>query len=96
MTKTGPSLKPFTIGRAEHPLITQRDLHMPAPQWRRTLIGMWLAVACFTFIGIDSMAVRSWLLLVVCGVIPPAMLLWAWNEDRPLPIESLSARRERR
>ena len=96
MTKTGRYLKSFNIDWGEHRLITQRGLHMPASQWRRTAICIWLAASCFTFIGIDSMAVRSWLLLLVCGVIPPAMLLWAWNEDRPLPIESLSARRERR
>lgn len=69
---------------------------MSAPQWRWSVIGVWLALACVTFVGIDSMALRSWLLLLVVGVIPPAMLLWAWNEDRPLPIGSLRPRRERR
>jgi len=69
---------------------------MSAPRWRWSLIGVWLALTCLTFIGIDSMVLRSWLLLLVVGVLPPAMLLWAWNEDRPLPIESLRPRRERR
>ena len=67
---------------------------MSAPRWRWSVIGVWLALACITFIGIDSMSLRSWLLLLVVGIIPPAMLLWAWNEDRPVPIGSLSARRK--
>ena len=66
---------------------------MSAPRWRWSVIGVWLAVTGVIFIGIDSMAVRSWLLLLVFGFIPPAMLLWAWNDDRPLPIGSLSRRR---
>ena len=68
---------------------------MSAPRWRWSLIGVWLALTCVTFIAIDSMVIRSWLLLLVVGVIPPLMLLWSWNEDRPLPIESLSGRRKR-
>lgn len=68
---------------------------MSAPRWRWFVIGVWLALACITFVALDSMALRSWLLLFVVGVIPPAMLLWAWNEDRPLPIGSLRSRRER-
>ena len=75
---------------------TQGVLEMSAPRWRWSLIGVWLALTCLTFIGIDSMVLRSWLLLLVVGFLPPAMLLWAWNEDRPLPIESLRPRRERR
>ena len=66
---------------------------MSAPQWRWSLIGAWLALTAIAFIAIDSMALRSWLLLLVFGVIPPTMLLWAWNEDRPLPIASLRGRR---
>lgn len=69
---------------------------MSNPRWRWSLIGIWLTVTCITFIAIDSMAVRSWLLLLVVGLIPPAMLLWAWNEDRPLPIESLHGQRKSR
>jgi hypothetical protein len=64
---------------------------MSAPQWRWSLIGVWIALTCLTFIVIDSMADRSWL-LAVFGVIPPAMLLWLWNEDRPLLIGSLRRR----
>ena len=60
-----------------------------AQRWRWSLIGVWIALACITFIAIGSMAARSWLLLVVFGTIPPAMLLWLWNEDRPLLIGSL-------
>jgi len=67
---------------------------MSAPRWRWSLIGVWLALACITFIASDSMVVRSWLLLLVFGLIPPAMLLWGWNEGRPLPIESLRERRK--
>ncbi|HET9191838.1 MAG TPA: hypothetical protein VFD64_10475 [Gemmatimonadaceae bacterium] len=69
---------------------------MSTSHWRWSLIGVWLAFACVTFIVINSMAVRSWLLLLVFGLIPPAMLLWAWNEDRPLPIGSLHGPRKQR
>jgi hypothetical protein len=58
------------------------------------LIGVWLVLTSITFTAINSMAVRSWLLLLVFSVIPPAMLLWAWNEDRPLPLGSLGGRRK--
>ena len=73
--------------------MTRFNLHMSAPRWRWSVIGVWLAVTCAAFIAIESTAVRSWLLLLVVGLIPPAMLLWAWNEDRPLPIGSLSRKR---
>ena len=69
---------------------------MSAPRWRWSLIGAWLALTCVTFIAFDSTAIRSWLVLLVFGVIPPAMLLWAWNEDRPMPIGSLLGRRKQR
>ena len=62
---------------------------MSALYWRWSLIGAWCSLCCFTFVAMDSMAARSWLLLVVFGVIPPAMLLWLWNEDRPLLLGSL-------
>ena len=65
---------------------------MSPPQWRWSLIGVWLALSCITFIAIDSLVARSWLLLLVFGVVPPAMLLWLWNEDRPLLIGSLCRR----
>lgn len=62
---------------------------MSAPRWRFYLIGLWVALSCLTFVWIGSVAVRSWLLLLVGGVIPPAMLLWLWNEDGPQLIGSL-------
>ena len=68
---------------------------MSAPQWRWFLIGACVALTCVTFIAIDSIPARSWLLLLVFAVIPPAMLLWLWNDDRPLPIGSLYARKQR-
>lgn len=65
---------------------------MSAPQWRWSVIALWIAVTCITFAAIDSMAVRSWLLLLMAAVTPPAMLLWFWNEDRPVPIGALRRR----
>lgn len=67
---------------------------MSAPQWRWSLIGVWLALSCITFLVIDSLVARSWLLLLVFGVVPPVMLLWLWNEDRPLLIGSLGRRQK--
>lgn len=62
---------------------------MSAPEWRGWLITGWLALTLLTFLVIDNGELRSWLLLLVFGFIPPAMLTWLWNEDRPLPMESL-------
>src|SRR5687768_16623475 len=53
------------------------------------------ALTLMTFVAIDSMAARSWLLQLVFGFVPPAMLLWLWNEDQPLPIGSLHRRQKR-
>ena len=67
---------------------------MSGPQWRGWLINAWVAVTCITFVVIDNGELRSWLLLLVFGLIPPAMLMWLWNEDQPRPIESLRVGRE--
>ena len=67
---------------------------MSAPQWRWFLIGLWIALTCMTFAAVDSPTARSWLVLVVFGLIPPAMLLWLWNEDRPLLVGSLGRRQK--
>jgi hypothetical protein len=68
---------------------------MSALRWRWSLIAVWIALACMTFIANNGVASRSWLLLVVFVAIPPAMLLWLWNEDRPLLIGSLHRRQTR-
>lgn len=68
---------------------------MSAPRWRWSVIGVWVALISMIFIGIDSMAARSWLLLLVFGFVPPAMLLWLWNEDQPVLIGSLHRRQKR-
>ena len=65
---------------------------MSAPRWRWSLIGVWFTLACIVFAASNDMAPRSWLLLLVCGLIPPAMLLWLWTEDGPLPLASLHTR----
>jgi hypothetical protein len=69
---------------------------MSASRWRWSLMAAWFALACLTFIVLDSTAARSWLLLLAYGVVPPAMLLWLWNEDGPLPVESLRRRQSQR
>ena len=62
---------------------------MSAPQLRWSVIGVWLATCCIGFWAVDSMTARSWLLLIVSGIIPPLMLLWLWNEQRPVLMGSL-------
>jgi hypothetical protein len=62
---------------------------MSVLRWRWLLISVWVAVACITFVWVGSMATRSWLLLLVSGIIPPAMLLWLWKEDGPELLGSL-------
>lgn len=68
---------------------------MSTLQWRWSLISLWVALSCVTFAAIDSMAARSWLVLLVSGVIPPAMLLWLWNDEQPVLIGSLHRRQKR-
>ena len=68
---------------------------MSALRWRWSLIGVWFALTVIAFVAIDSTATRSWLLLLVFGFVPPAMMLWLWNEDRPLLIGSLHRRQKR-
>jgi hypothetical protein len=54
-------------------------------QWPWFAIAAWFALACITFISVDSMAARSWLLLLVAGALPPTMLPWLCDEERPRP-----------
>ena len=69
---------------------------MSTPQWRYLAIAVWVVLVCVTFVWIGSVALRSWLLLVVSAVIPPAMLLWLWNEDGPQLLGTLRAGADRR
>ena len=69
---------------------------MSPPHWRVLVIGTWVALACLTFIWIGSLAARSWSILLVSGIVPPAMLLWLWNEDRPQLLGTLTERGPRR
>lgn len=69
---------------------------MSAPRWRWSVIGAWFALSCVTFIALDSMALRSWVWLLVCGVIPPVMLLRLWNDDQPQLLGSLPRRQQQR
>ena len=63
--------------------------YMSSPHVRLYLIGLWMAVGAMVFIGVGSWTERSWSLLFVAATIPPAMMLWFWNEDRPLNMERL-------
>jgi hypothetical protein len=67
---------------------------MTAPRLRWSLIGVWLACTCIAFFVIDNVTARSLMLLLVFAVIPPTMLLWRWNENRPLVIGSLYRRQK--
>lgn len=62
---------------------------MSAPRWRWSLIGLWIALACLAFVVFGGASPRSGWLLLVVGVVPPLMLLWLWNEDRPLLMGTL-------
>ena len=62
---------------------------MSAPRWRWSLIGIWMALACLAFLVFGSVTPRSGWLLLVFGIVPPLMLLWLWNEDRPLIMGTL-------
>jgi hypothetical protein len=57
---------------------------MSVPHWRLTLIALWLAAACVTFIMLGSVSLRGISLLVALGVIPPVMLIWLTNQDGPM------------
>jgi hypothetical protein len=62
---------------------------MSAPTWRWSLIGLWLTLAVATFVFVDISSARSWLILSIASTIPPGMMLWLWNEDRPMLIGTL-------
>lgn len=64
-------------------------------RWRWFAIGLWITVAVMAFMMIGSTANRSWLLLILIGVIPPAMLLWLWNEDGPSLLGTLRTGKDR-
>lgn len=57
---------------------------MSSPRVRWFLIGIWMVLASMVFVSLGSWTERSWLLLFVSATIPPTMMLWFWNEDRPL------------
>lgn len=67
---------------------------MSSHQWRWCLIASWIAGAAIVFIAVGSWTGRSWLLLCVIAAIPPAMMLWFWNEDRPLILEPIRVRQK--
>lgn len=68
---------------------------MSAPRWRIFVIVTWVALTCITFVWVGDVAPHNWLLLVVSGAIPPAMLLWLWNDDRPQLLGTLRERGSR-
>jgi hypothetical protein len=59
-------------------------------------VAVWMAVVALVFTTVGSWTERSWLLLFLAATIPPAMLLWFWNEDQPLVMERLQMRPRRR
>lgn len=66
---------------------------MSAPRWRRSVIGIWIALAGIGLLLIGVTA-RNVSLFLAAGVVPPVMLLWLWKtEDRPLVLGSLSSRK---
>ncbi len=65
---------------------------MSAPRRRSYLIGIWVAIACITFLALGTTTLRSASLLLAFGVIPPLMLLWLWNDERPLALGTLRQR----
>jgi hypothetical protein len=67
---------------------------MSSPQWHWYLIASWIAGAALVFIGVGGWTERSWLLLCVIAALPPAMMLWFWNEDRPLIMERIRMRQK--
>ena len=66
---------------------------MSSPRVRWCLIGIWMVLASMVFISVGSWTERSWLLLFVSATIPPTMMLWFWNEDRPLLMGAIPLRR---
>src|SRR5687768_16092796 len=71
--------------RAPRALITPlKEDAVSAPRWPWPLIGIWVALAFVSFFVVEMTTMRSWPLLLVAVTIPPAMLLWLWNEERRL------------
>jgi hypothetical protein len=64
---------------------------MSAPRWRRSVIGIWVALAGIALF-VMGMSVRNVSVFFAAGVVPPVMLLWLWNEDQPMLLGSLNSR----
>jgi hypothetical protein len=76
----------------DHPA---KEFFMSAPRWRLLAIATWVVLTCITSVWVGSAAPRIWLLLLVFGAVPPAMLLWLWNDDRPQVLGTLRERARR-
>jgi hypothetical protein len=56
---------------------------------RHSLTVTWIGLLLVAFALVDISTVRSWLTLIVLAVVPPLMLLWLWNDDKPVILGAL-------
>jgi hypothetical protein len=65
---------------------------MSVQRWRWSVIGIWVTLACIALFT-TGITARTMSVFLAGGIVPPAMLLWLWNEDRPLQLGGLSPRK---
>jgi len=56
---------------------------MSLARWHWLLVGVWFAVTSLAFVAVESPIARSWLLLIVFGVVPAAAWLWLFTDHQP-------------
>jgi len=69
----------------------------PSPPIRWSLCALWAALSLLVFMALDGSSLRSWIALIVTGMVPPAVFIGLWSEGPPPTIaEVLRATEDRR
>jgi hypothetical protein len=90
-----PKRQARVIRQGSHVLAIEHRSRMSALSLRSPLTVIWIALAFVAFRWIDISSVRSWLTLMVVAVVPPLMMLWLWNDAKPVLIGALTRRQAR-
>jgi hypothetical protein len=68
-----------------------------SPPIRWSLCALWAALSLLVFMALDASSLRSWIALIVTGMVPPVVFIGLWNEGPPPTIaEVLRATEDRR
>lgn len=50
---------------------------------RCSITASWFALALLTFLAAGDSSGRSWVLLAMAGIVPPAVMLALWKDEPP-------------